>query len=409
MTFSQTTTIEKSWLQSQSRIKADRKVYWTFCSLSVFLSICALSATFVTTILDLPKSHKYCLAFQDDFQGDSIDHTIWNHEVQTGGWGTGEFEWTTDSTNNSFVKDGKLFIVPTLTSDALGEEAIINGYSLNLTAMNTCTSSNKSDIYCAAQSNSSTGMILPPVQSARLTTRLSGKGIRFGKIEVKAKMPTGDWLWPAVWMMPTREIYGPWPASGEIDIFEGKGNKAEYRHDRTSNTMSSTLHWGPIADLDQYLRSHGTLTLLRQFWNSKSRTFGMTWDENGIVTWQKSRAFEVMNFQFPRKGLWSIGDFPTTLSNGSFLNNPWTLSASSNVTNAAPFDQDFYLILSVAVGSTNSYFQDADSTKGKPWSDAAINPMRDFWLAKNQWLPTWPLNVEDRAMVIESVKVWQQC
>ncbi len=46
----------------------------------------------------------------------------------------------------------------------------------------------------------------------------------YGRVEVRARMPTGDWLWPAVWMMPRDSVYGEWPKSGEIDIFEGKGN-----------------------------------------------------------------------------------------------------------------------------------------------------------------------------------------
>ena len=37
-------------------------------------------------------------------------------------------------------------------------------------------------------------------------------------------MPLGDWLWPAIWMLPAQHIYGQWPASGEIDIVESRGN-----------------------------------------------------------------------------------------------------------------------------------------------------------------------------------------
>jgi beta-glucanase (GH16 family) len=46
----------------------------------------------------------------------------------------------------------------------------------------------------------------------------------YGKVEVKAKMPLGDWLWPAIWMLPAEHVYGQWPASGEIDIVESRGN-----------------------------------------------------------------------------------------------------------------------------------------------------------------------------------------
>lgn len=40
-------------------------------------------------------------------------------------------------------------------------------------------------------------------------------------------MPLGDWMWPAIWMMPEDSVYGVWPRSGEIDIAESRGNDAE--------------------------------------------------------------------------------------------------------------------------------------------------------------------------------------
>jgi len=99
-----------------------------------------------------------------------------------------EFEWTTASDNNSYVQDGTMYIVPTLTSDHLGMDAITNGYTLNLTTDGTCTSTNVSQ--CGAVSNSSLGTIINPVMSARISTK--GKAsIKYGKVEVTARMPTG--------------------------------------------------------------------------------------------------------------------------------------------------------------------------------------------------------------------------
>lgn len=59
------------------------------------------------------------------------------------------------------------------------------------------------------------GNILNPIQSARLRLSRSFYS-KFGRVEVRAKMPRGDWIWPAVWMLPRFNQYGPWPASGEI-------------------------------------------------------------------------------------------------------------------------------------------------------------------------------------------------
>jgi beta-glucanase (GH16 family) len=97
----------------------------------------------------------------------------------------GEFEMTTDSPTNSFVKDGKLYIVPTLTSDVIGRDAIFDGYTYNLTG---CT--NEDRTACGVVSNSTAGIVINPVQSARLTTRKS-LSIQFGKVEVRAKIPRG--------------------------------------------------------------------------------------------------------------------------------------------------------------------------------------------------------------------------
>lgn len=161
----------------------------------------------------IPNLGKTCLVLDDDFS--TFNKDVWQHEVRVDGYGNGQFEWTTDSDNNTFVRDGKLYIVPTLTSDVLGEDAITNGYTLNLTTDGTCTSTNVTQ--CVAVSNSSLLTVINPVRSARIHTK--GKvSIKYGKVEVKARMPTGDWIWPAIWMLPVNDTYGAWPRSGEIDV-----------------------------------------------------------------------------------------------------------------------------------------------------------------------------------------------
>jgi hypothetical protein len=119
---------------------------------------------------------------------------------------------TTNSQNNSFVKDGKLYIMPTLTSDVIGRSAIFDGFTYNLTD---CTGANYTS--CGVVSNQTTNTVINPVMSARLTTKKS-HSIRFGRVEIRAKLPRGDWLWPALWMLPRDNVYGEWPMSGEIDV-----------------------------------------------------------------------------------------------------------------------------------------------------------------------------------------------
>ncbi|MGQ1889825.1 glycoside hydrolase family 16 protein [Thermophagus sp. OGC60D27] len=58
--------------------------------------------------------------------------------------------------------------------------------------------------------------------SARLTTKEKGDWL-YGRMEVRAQLPGGRGIWPAIWMLPTDWVYGGWPASGEIDIMEHVG------------------------------------------------------------------------------------------------------------------------------------------------------------------------------------------
>jgi hypothetical protein len=124
----------------------------------------------------------------------------------------------TDSSTNSYVRDGYLYITPTLTSDVIGEAAIEDGHvfnitdcTFNITQGNSYTESTKNSLTplnisaigtdqefdvegytkaCSAVSNSTSGSVINPVQSARLSTRRSAS-IQFGKVEVRAKIPTG--------------------------------------------------------------------------------------------------------------------------------------------------------------------------------------------------------------------------
>ena len=63
--------------------------------------------------------------------------------------------------------------------------------------------------------------------SGKVTSKFHQK---FGRVEVRAKQPGGRGLWPAIWMMPQYDVYGGWPNSGEIDIFEGRGQNPTVSH-----------------------------------------------------------------------------------------------------------------------------------------------------------------------------------
>ena len=140
---------------------------------------------------------QYCLRFEDDFSN-GINENDWNYEVELGGYGSGSFDWTTTDGQNAYADDKGLHIVPTITTDVtnLTVAQMLNGYTLNLTAQGVCSATDRLD--CVRVSNSTTGSVINPVRSARLTTK--GKhNITYGKMEVVAKLPKGSWLWPAIW------------------------------------------------------------------------------------------------------------------------------------------------------------------------------------------------------------------
>lgn len=123
------------------------------------------------------------LVWSDEFDYTGLpDSEKWSYDTGGHGWGNNESQYyTEDRTQNARVENGKLII-----------EAHKEDY-------------NGSDY-----------------TSARLVSR--GKGDwRYGRIEVKAKLPGGRGSWPAIWMLPTDWVYGGWPASGEIDIMEYVG------------------------------------------------------------------------------------------------------------------------------------------------------------------------------------------
>lgn len=127
------------------------------------------------------------IVWQDEFDQDSLDLTKWSHETGGHGWGNNELQYYTDSDSNSYVENGNLVLKAEVVPQGIGSSRGLRYYS-----------------------------------SARLRTY--GKGDwKYGRIEVKAKVASGQGIWPAIWMLPTDWLFGGWPSSGEIDIMEHVG------------------------------------------------------------------------------------------------------------------------------------------------------------------------------------------
>lgn len=297
---------------------------------------------------------------------------------------------TTNTDENAFIQDGMLYLKPTLQDQRLIETDNV----INTLEDGSCSS----DIWsnCVAVTNTTNGTIVNPVKSARISTR-DGARIRYGRVEVEAQVPEGDWLWPAIWMLPVNETYGPWPNSGEIDIMESRGNNYTYPLGG-NNIVASTLHWGPDSENDAWWQTLVKREALQTTYSAAFHTYGLEWNERYIFSYIDTRLLQVMYTNFNRP-FWQRGNFPAANSNGTRLVDPWSQTGRAST----PFDQDFYLILNVAVGGTNGWFE--DGANGKPWVDGSDTAMRDFWNARDQWYPTWERQSE---MKIRSVKMWQQ-
>lgn len=178
----------------------------------------------------------------------------------------GQFEMTTNSDENVFIQNGILTIKPTLQdADLMGIDAVIDLRDHGCTGVTW--------VDCVTSTNTTNGTVVNPVKSGRINTK-RGASIKYGRVEVVAKLPTGDWLWPAIWMLPKDDVYGPWPRSGEIDIMESRGNNASYPLGG-NNVASSTLHFGPNAANDAWWRNYVKRKALHTTYSTDYNTFGV--------------------------------------------------------------------------------------------------------------------------------------
>jgi beta-glucanase (GH16 family) len=132
--------------------------------------------------------------WEDNFSANgSPDPAKWSYDVGGSGWGNNELQYYTN-TGNASINNGILSIV--------------------------------------AKKENNSGM---EYTSARMVTK--GKGdFLYGRIEVRAKLPSGRGTWPAIWMLSTDGQYGTWPASGEIDIMEHVGYDPNKVHSSVHTT-----------------------------------------------------------------------------------------------------------------------------------------------------------------------------
>lgn len=220
------------------------------------------------------------LVWSEEFDGPEIDRSVWNFDTGNGqaagvaGWGNAELEYYTDDPANAYIHDGKLVIRADkgLRTDRFG--------TYHYT-------------------------------SARLNTK--GKvNVKYGRIEVRAKLPEGQGIWPAIWLLGADIGEKGWPACGEIDIMELVGHMP--------GTVHGTIH-GPLSGGPGISASY-TLPGGRKF-SEDFHVFGMEWSEGVIEFFVDDTVYqELRRDRMPK----------------SYAEREWV------------YDHEFFFIVNVAVG-----------------------------------------------------------
>ena len=234
-----------------------------------------------------PQPGGWSLVWQDEFNGNTIDGNKWGFEVNGGGGGNNELQYYTARSQNASVANG------VLTIQAVKER------------------------YCAADG-------CRDYTSARLRTLGKGDWL-YGRMEARAKLPRGQGLWPAIWMLPSDSAYGGWAASGEIDIMEAVNAGAA-----GGNTVYGTLHYGGAWPNNTHL---GGSTNPGSSITDNFHTYAVEWEPGKIRFYADGALYHTAT------NWWSSG--------GAF---------------PAPFDKRFHMILNVAVGGNWPGSPDGNST-----------------------------------------------
>ena len=205
------------------------------------------------------------LVWSDEFDVSTVNASNWTFEIGTGTWGWGNNELQYYQEDNTSIIDGNLVI-----------EA----------RRQTLESSNYT--------------------SSRLITR-DKKSFRYGRVDIRAVMPEGQGIWPALWMLGSNHFQVGWPTCGEIDIMEMIGGG-----DGRDNVLRGTAHWNQGGHV-----SYGQGYTNESNLSEEYHVYSIVWDEENIRWYFDDINFNTMDI------------------------TPAELSA---------FHNNFYFIMNVAVG-----------------------------------------------------------
>ncbi|HKM94006.1 MAG TPA: glycoside hydrolase family 16 protein [Prolixibacteraceae bacterium] len=221
-------------------------------------------------LLSCNMTNKYELVWSDEFDYQGLPNSDkWSYDTTGNAWGWGNHElqyYTNSEIGNASVSNGTLKII------ALNDTSSISNYT-----------------------------------SARLITKDKGDWL-YGRFEIRAKLPDGRGLWPAIWMLPTDWEYGGWPQSGEIDIMENVGFDPF--------TIISSVH---TSDYNHRIHTEKNNKTTINDNRNEFHIYGIEWDKTSIKAFVDDQVY----FTFEKEA-----------------DNP----------NVWPFDKDFHLLLNIAVG-----------------------------------------------------------
>jgi beta-glucanase (GH16 family) len=300
-------------MKTKSSVKFKTQGLAALIGLTVTLGLAGCGGAATETKADIIDPQQpvsdWKMVWNDEFDASTINSQNWTHEVNCDGGGNQEKQCYTDSAENSYIQDGILNIValPAAEGSAL------------------------------------------PYTSARMMTRYKAD-FKYGRMEMRAKAPSGQGSWPAFWMMPTDEEYGEWPRSGEIDIFESV-NLGVAREDGTAeNHVYGTLHYGKSWPNNS---QSGQAYSLASGANPADdfHTYAIEWQEGEIRWYMDDHLYAT---QRQSKIRYNSKDEAVGLAHRGWFTEYYDQLSGELKTywSKAPYDKEFYLILNFAVGGT---------------------------------------------------------
>lgn len=240
------------------------------------------------------------LVWADEFTGTSLDTARWRAVDDCWGGGNEERQCYTPRAENVAVESGMLVLT------ARSEEWTGPAWPATFGPAGTDPAERRTK----------------PFTSGKITSE--GRFSRtYGRFEMRARFPQGQGVWPAFWMLPERSVYGGWAASGEIDILEviNPGVLCDACEPGGEKSIYGTLHFGGRwPDNAQFSQEHAFPGLI----DGEFHTYGVIW-EAGRFSWTVDGE------------IYAIAE-----------SDDWYSTENSGEN--APFDQDFHIILNLAIG-----------------------------------------------------------